>query len=131
MRQGNSLRGDIRQAVKRGRVMGVQLDFSEASVQALEGMLENLHREMALPSEEQIRSEALTFGCYLGEAMLRGGLAAKGYAWDLTEGEPILNKEGGWQMAPVSKVYKRLLNGAEDNVYSFYTVGLTLDEQGR
>lgn len=34
-------------------------------------------------------------------------------------------------MAPVSKVYKRLLNGAEDNVYSFYTVGLTLDEQGR
>ena len=55
--------------------MGVQLDFSEASVQALEGMLENLHREMALPSEEQIRSEALTFGCYLGEAMLRGGLA--------------------------------------------------------
>ena len=123
MRQGNSLRGYIRQAVKRGRAMGVQLDFSEASVQALEGMLENLHREMALPSEEQIRSEALTFGCYLGEA--------KGYAWDLTEGEPILNKEGGWQMAPVSKVYKRLLNGAEDNVYSFYTVGLTLDEQGR
>lgn len=131
MRQGNSLRGYIRQAVKRGRAMGVQLDFSEASVQALEGMLENLHREMALPSEEQIRSEALTFGCYLGEAMLRGGLAAKGYAWDLTEGEPILNKEGGWQMAPVSKVYKRLLNGAEDNVYSFYTVGLTLDEKGR
>ena len=37
MRQGNSLRGYIRQAVKRGRAMGVQLDFSEASVQALEG----------------------------------------------------------------------------------------------
>lgn len=50
MRQGNSLRGYIRQAVKRGRAMGMQLDFSEASVQALEGMLENLHREMALPS---------------------------------------------------------------------------------
>lgn len=96
MRQGNSLRGYIRQAVKRGRAMGMQLDFSEASVQALEGMLENLHREMALPSEEQIRSEALTFGCYLGEAMLRGGLAAKGYAWDLTEGRAHSKQRGGW-----------------------------------
>lgn len=34
-------------------------------------------------------------------------------------------------MAADRQVYKRLLNGAEDNVYSFYTVGLTLDEQGR
>lgn len=72
MRQGNSLRGYIRQAVKRGRAMGVQLDFSEASVQALEGMLENLHREMALPSEEQIRSEGADLRVLSG-----GGHAAR------------------------------------------------------
>lgn len=49
----------------------------------------------------------------------------KGYFWTTGEDDiPVLKKDGKNQMSPITKVYKRLLNGPEDSVKSFYDVAL-------
>ncbi|MCD7990557.1 MAG: hypothetical protein LUK37_01695 [Clostridia bacterium] len=53
--------------------------------------------------------------------------ADRGYFWAPGEdGIPVLMKDGKNQMSPITKVYKRLLNGPEDNVKSFYVVALLI-----
>ena len=65
------------------------LDYSEKTLPALEALLEDLSQDIpkSHPTESQIWSMALIFGSYLGEVMLRDGLAATGYAW-ATNGPP-------------------------------------------
>ena len=65
---------------------------------------------------------ALIFGSYLGEVMLKNGLSKKGYGWgkDNTSNIPLLVAAEGNYIAPNDKVYKRLINGGEDSVISFY-----------
>ena len=106
----------------------VKLDYSPRSVEGLESILayysEGLSR--AHPTEDQIWSMASIFGAYLGELMLKNGLSDKGYAWGMDEqgGYPVLLSEEGFIVAPIDKVFKRFVNGAEDNVVSFYTYGM-------
>ena len=58
-----------------------------------------------------------------GETLLRNGLADLGYRWALTEnGLPVLAKDGRNQMSPIKKAEKRIQNGPEDSVKSFYDV---------
>jgi len=67
---------------------------------------------------------AIIFGSYLGEAILKTGLANKGYRWgkDNSSNVPLLIREDGSFITPNDKVYKRLINGKEDNIISFYDV---------
>lgn len=68
---------------------------------------------------------AVMFGIYLGETMLRNLAAAYGYRWSTPDGNfPVLMKDAGNQMSPISKVHKRILNGAEDSIASFYHVAV-------
>ena len=74
------------------------------------------------PTENPIWSMSLIFGSYLGEVMLKNGLSKRGYRWGIqnTGTIPLLMASDEKYITPVDKVYKRLVNGAEDNVVSFY-----------
>lgn len=103
-------------------------DYSNESIESLEGILDYYSNDLrqAQPTENQIWSMALFFGAYLGETMLRNGLADKGYEWSVEDGSsyPVLSLASGYTAAPIDKVYKRFVNGAEDNVVSFYSYGM-------
>lgn len=67
----------------------------------------------------------MIFGVYLGQTLLDTYLTLRGYFWAVGEDSiPALKKDGKNQMSPITKVYKRLLNGPEDSVKSFYDVAL-------
>ena len=55
-------------------------------------------------------------------------LAAHGYCWNMDEGLPVLAKDDKNQMSPITKAEKRILNGSEDSVESFYRIGLFIAE---
>ncbi len=48
----------------------------------------------------------------------------KSFSWekDDTSNIPLLSDDCGNHITPIDKVYKRLVNGAEDNIVSFYEV---------
>lgn len=72
---------------------------------------------------------ALIFGSYLGELMLKKGLSKKGYKWKKNSDSniPLLANENGSYITPIDKVYKRLVNGNEDNIISFYDIVMELN----
>ena len=112
-------------AIKMSRVFGKEFNYSGESIKRLEDILKYYHEcvERKLVNEEQIASIALIFGAYLGETMLRNKLAECGFQWQYEEEVPIVkHKAEDWTARPVSKVYKRLVNGEEDSVVSFYDI---------
>jgi len=111
-------------AVEYAKEFNKKLDYSENSIADLEEILDWYSKDIAIskPTENQIWSMAIIFGSYLGEALLRNGLSQKGFAWgkEASSNVPLLIKDGGSYLAPNDKVYKRLVNGSEDSVVSFY-----------
>ena len=112
-------------------VFGVALDYSEGSIQAVEKILGRIHdsRPKGLlrlfrrgPSGEEIWAHALSLGAYVGEVMRRQW----GGAWEppLPDiGKAFVTLHLSWGTVwPTAKALKRLLNGAEDNVWLYYRV---------
>ena len=101
-----------------------KFDYSSNSIEALEEILDYYSKDLSKssPTENQIWSMALIFGSYLGEVMLKNGLLKNRFFWktDNTSTIPVLSADCGNHIAPVDKVYKRLVNGMEDNITSFY-----------
>ena len=56
------------------------------------------------------------------EQLLKNGLTKKGFVWgkEASSNVPLLIKDDGSYLTPNDKVYKRLVNGSEDSVVSFY-----------
>jgi len=109
------------------------LDFTKESIKDVEEILEYYANDLLQQkdtdepvTENQIWSMSLWWGVYIGETLRRNYL--KSYKWvndDSVQGFlPILKKDDDWILYPVSKVYKRLTNGKEDSVISFYDVVL-------
>ena len=71
---------------------------------------------------------AVSLGIYLGQLILMNGAEKAGYKWAMHEGEPCLEKNAGWKIFPVTKVYKRICGDVSDNVASFYKVSLLIAE---
>lgn len=111
-------------AVEYAKSFQKNLDYSPLSIKDLEEILDYYANDLlkSRPTENQIWSMALIFGSYLGETMLKNGLRAKGFAWgrEDTSTVPLLLGHDGSYITPNDKVYKRLVNGAEDSVLSFY-----------
>ena len=102
--------------------------YQEKDVDEMEEILGILHQDYQNQelSDETLQKIAVFFGVYLGQIMLENGLAKCGYVWD---GEQIcLKKDDKNKMYPVSKVYKRIVNGIEDSVKSFYDVAIAIAE---
>ena len=106
-----------------------RLDFSENSIVDLEEMLDWYSKDISVskPTEKQIWSMSIIFGSYLGETLLMNCLSNKGFAWgtEPSSDVPLLIKDDGSYITPIDKVYKRLVNGNEDSVVSFYRFATT------
>ena len=129
----NSAISLAKRAVEYAASFHKKFDYSKNSISDLEGILEYYHLDInqSHPADNQIRTMSLVFGAYLGESILRNGASKHGYIWKNNDGELILYKNSKYQMSPVSKVYKRLINGSEDNVTFFYEVALKIAEIGK
>ena len=112
--------------------MGTELDYSAASIKDLEALLTMVYGRIDAEgfSQDDLWTIACLFGSYLGETMLRNGLADAGFDWqEDTDGEPILVRGGSvfsLRMVPINKVFKRLVNGPDDEIVSFYENSLAM-----
>jgi hypothetical protein len=102
----------------------IKLDFTPASIAALESFCDQIYRENQISWFQKLRGKkpySIDFptsllGAYLGETLRKqiGGL------WENEEGE-------GWALVtdrgrcyPLNKVWKRLTNGDEDNLMLYF-----------
>ena len=111
-------------AVEYAKSFQKNFDFSERSIGDLEEILDYYAKDLleSRPTENQVWSMSHIFGSYLGEVMLKNGLSKRGYHWGMqnTDNISLLMADDEKYVTPIDKIYKRLVNGAEDNVISFY-----------
>ena len=109
-------------AVDYGTQLGKTLDYTPGSVMALDEMLALYHEivDEEEPTERQLYSLALLFGCYLGEC-IRRAVPESGCHWVAVEGEPVLDQQGV-RFGPVSKVYRRLIDCEEEGLIPYFHV---------
>lgn len=121
-----------RTAVDYAKSFQKKFDYSPNSINDLEEILDYYSKDISKshPTENQIWSMTLIFGSYLGEVMLKNGLFKKGFTWgkDNTSNIPLLFDDSGNYITPNDKVYKRLVNGIEDNIVSFYEVIMEINQ---
>ena len=122
-------------AVEIAKEMGVTLDYTQESVAYLEAILDALYnnKDAQEYDDDTLWNIACIFGAYLGECMLRNEFTDFGFTWgEDTDGEPCLVRENVPEgvsinkMVPLTKVFKRLLNGPEDSVTHFYAMCLAM-----
>ena len=78
--------------------------------------------------DEAAERIAVSLGIYLGQVMLENKLSEYGYEWLVDGNEPCLAKNNDYKMFPITKVWKRITNGIEDNIKSFYNIGIAIAE---
>ena len=100
-----------------------KLDYSDSSVAAVETILDRLHRSLAAaaPPKEQIDHYAQLFGCYLGETFRRNHAATWGIIPSGASKVPSMRSgKTGTVFYPLTRVYKRITQGDEENVVAYY-----------
>lgn len=109
---------------------GKVLDYSPESVETLEAIAAQLHKSFPKsflgrifkprPSEAQLDGMSKLLGGYLGEVIRK----QKEGNWGINGELQALGLQLGetYWIFPPAKAYKRLINGAEDNLVSFYRV---------
>lgn len=109
---------------------GITLDYSEKSIGEVESILGEYYNHLAeydgREGADTLWNIAVHYGIYLGETMLRLQLGEKGFAWYLDNGMPVLKNRTSVQISPITKAHKRMLNGPEDSVKSFFDVAILL-----
>lgn len=106
-------------------ICGVRLDYSIASIQAVDEIVEGFRQEGC--TSDQIAETLFGFGCYVGEVFVRHA----GGKWRVSSKTPMA-KGAGFPLVielnedhfcnPIGKVFKRLENGDEDSLPYFYQV---------
>lgn len=108
----------------------IQLDYSAESCAKVDDILERYYERLSEYQDEDgaktLWNIAVHFGIYLGETMLRLQLNDQGYQWCVEDGLPVIEKDAGNQMSPITKAHKRILNGPEDSVKSFCEIALLI-----
>lgn len=101
---------------------GVTLDYGEASLARLDGIIEDLRRDQRF---EVLQPVLFSMGCYVGEVLVRHA----GGRWRRTEdlgmgvvaSSPIaIEMPDGRGCNPVGKVYRRFQKGREDSIALFF-----------
>ncbi len=109
--------------------MGYDLDYMPESIDRLEEFLQAIHRIKDSPkfSDDILWNVAVEYGIYLGQTLLRNKLSRLNWKWaELSDGLPVLQDTRKNRMSPITKVYKRLINGPEDSVKSYYEVSIAI-----
>ena len=120
-----------KKAVEHGKRFNYDFDYKRESIEELEEVLykyESALKEIHA-TDEEIWELSLIFGAYLGEVLLLTGLKHAGFVWSDENGIPILKKNEQTKVSPVSKVFKRLKNGKEDNIKPFFDIGICIAQQ--
>lgn len=117
-------------AVEYAAQNNIQLDYSAESFEKVDDILgsyyERLSEYQGEDGAKTLWNIAVHFGIYLGETLLRLQLENQGYQWHISDGLPVLEKDAGNQMSPITKAHKRILNGPEDSVKSFCEIALLI-----
>ncbi|WP_052339902.1 hypothetical protein [Gorillibacterium massiliense] len=125
-------------AVEYAKSFGKNLDYSESSISDVEMILDYYSKELKpgffkslvrsitgnRPTANQTQSMAIIWGTYLGEVVrIHNSDKCNWYVENVFgDGEVLHLQIGDIKAFPIDKVYKRLTNGPEDNVVSFYNV---------
>lgn len=101
-------------AVEQARAAKVELDFSEASVARLEGLLEDA-------PQEDMAEAAKVWGSYFGEVVRRRW----GGEWSIEtypgqQFATLTLTVNGSKLFPSMKIYRRLTQGASEDLRTFY-----------
>jgi len=120
------------QAVSAAREMKITLDYREESIEQLENILRQLYDQRPVflgkaahgeedPAQKQIDSMSRIWGGYFGEVIRR----CWGGEWTLetypgTVAPVVTIDVHGAKIFPAMKVYRRLTNGAGDDIAQFY-----------
>lgn len=117
-------------AVKIAETFERNFTGSDLDVVAMEEILGIIHKAYSEKevTEQNAKGLAISMGVYLGQLMLDHKLTECGYAWKVDDNEPCLVKNSNDKMYPLTKVWKRVVNGKDDNVKSFYTIGIMMAE---
>jgi hypothetical protein len=113
------------QAVDEASQLLIKLDYSEASLQEFERLLERVSARFANdgsgPSEKELDAKSRVWGAYFGETIRRlwqGEWGVETYPGTVA---PVISVDiGGAKIFPVMKVHRRLTRGDEDNTWEFY-----------
>jgi len=104
---------------------GITLDGTEESIKDVEKILDIMHKQMpeASPTQERIITVAKAFGSYVGEVYRKHHSAEWGISGAFGgEGEAVglHDTKKNSTFWPWARVYHRLINGSEDNVWVYY-----------
>jgi hypothetical protein len=107
-------------AVQAARGFDVLLDYSEESLRRVEDILARLAGQ---PQSEDLAEACKMWGSYLGEVVRR----RYGGEWTIEtypgkQFATLTLSVGGNKLFPTMKVHRRLTQGQDDNVWSFYTM---------
>lgn len=97
-----------------------QLDYSEDSIGVLENLVDDIHYR--LPdgkSQKNINLLCQIWGAYIGE-VFRRNIGGEWINWEDEYGKAIAFQSSGVKVFPSDKVHKRIVNGAEHNLYDYY-----------
>ncbi len=117
-------------AVDYAKQQGAVLDYSPGSVATVERLAGHLHKTMAKgflrklfgPSDTRLATMAKMLGGYVGE-VVRREIGGEWGIEDQTQGVGLQLALAAW-IFPSAKAYKRLLNGPEDSLESFFKIAL-------
>lgn len=117
-------------AVRLAPDFGATLDYSEASLETLERILNQLADRFARSDtkprtkesiEQELDSVSRIWGGYFGETICRlwgGEWGVESYPGTIA---PVISVDiGGAKLFPVMKVFRRLTKGNDENVWRFY-----------
>jgi hypothetical protein len=101
-----------------------KLDWSDSSVQQIESVLDTFHKDIAnaKPTDEQIMGFSKMFGSYIGEVYRKNHGATWGIVHMNGESFPGLKADlDGTLFWPWGRTRNRLVDGAENNVWHYYS----------
>lgn len=129
----NNMKGNFdpkalsQKAIELARNLEVELSFKESDIVILSKILDETHRRYF---EEGLNDDtawglAVVYGAYLGETMLRNGMAAKGFRWS-DDGKAMLVNDDEVALAPIRKTYKHIAFGTEEHIGPLYKLGMAI-----
>jgi hypothetical protein len=110
-------------AVEMARDFKAALDYTENSVMEIEAILAQFAQDLASskPPADEMDEMCKLWGCYLGEVVRR----RFGGEWGIEtypgkEFATLTLNVGGNKLFPSMKIHRRLTEGENDNVWTFY-----------
>lgn len=129
MELDSEFKGLVEGAIQWAGRIGITLDYTRESIRSVDDILLAYHNRLdkfdSDDGKDYLWDVAFAFGIYVGEVMLRSGLAEKGFTWDYDDkgdGIPILSNSGDKNKitaSPVTKAHKCIMNG-EDDIVEFF-----------